>query len=1062
MNKEEAIKQFVKNNFNFLTSNEFSRKAYKNKHRSFFYKEHKKKYGLPANKEVMCALVKVLKFSGTPPGEIKSQINNLPFFEQASESTLEELCEIVSDASYKSSLSDDQLNRVIAAGAFNAVKEHKGKEIENEKMEELKEITDKIEIKQKEYGSMVSILDSEEDIEEPIIEQEVEEVKTWWERFYLKGNPFPRTDGLDKIPKDLYEQIIIKTKPFKETLSGLEQNPNYLFHTGFLLVGGYGYGKSTYIDYLSHCLISRNIIPIRVTCSRASGDSTGFADSFFQKLRKELKDEAEKMSTLDNEFLHSMEIEDQIIELSARIISANKKGIIVFLDDYHKHEHSFIQIFRFLGTLQVLKDDLTRATVNVGFIVSGLPEWKDELSRNSQLAGFLDNTPIEIPEASADLICNIFNARIEAFCYESTPRHIKASFVQSLVQGRNEKTGVRDYLSIIIEELSKNNQAIVDAPIDISDETLSDIKLVLEDNPAIKSSFNKLLKGSKFKRYSKQQISKCLELMVHVDNHNGISEEDKQFIDNTYCFQALKNNDLIQKKKSPKGCGFVWVLRDRLRKAISLIYDKHRLNIQDYLLKIYAYKGYDAGLTDQLSAETNELTVLKSFINENKLLIKKSILDHIYIALQHYDSLVLVPDQFNVDDAYFKRAFDALQELSKALFELDTAQYFFKRMRISELQSQWNLHPFYEDSIKEAFHRINDYKYDKTKHKLSRALRQIKNVLPVIGEHIKTIIEDRCIKADFTLLVRPLAHTEEEIGLYRDVRSLRFSNFKEDHFKYVKNLTDHLEIKFRKFLFFTTYLLFGEDYFTQCPQTIRGYAYKNIGKHTSYTTENNNYDGLTRTQFKQIFLEGNKIRDLIIKQLDLTWKESDWETFCSEFAVTNIKTSHQQIDAFSPTQRQNYLRYCILAEEILAAINGLIAGYIQKCVYICDVSSATISPEDCLFRSSIRIPQIMPGEGQGEKVFKQWPKSLAVKDPIKEYVLNSDIYDGIIRSIRNNLEIIPNGILIQDLLDIEFITTHHHVNIADFVYCLAYSKYVSKDFTIEPWFGSSVAISLSK
>ena len=1064
MNKEEAIKQFVKNNFNFLTSNEFSRKTYKDKDRAFFYEKHKNKYGRPASKEVMLELVKLLKASAVPPDEIKNRIKNLPFFKEASNSTLEELYKIVSAVSYKSSLNDDQLKTMKNVGAFEAVRVHKGKEIEDEIKEELKVITEQIENKRTEFDTLDSILESEEKIEEPKIEPEAEEVKQWWERFYLKENPFPRTDGLSRIPEDLYERIIIKTKPFQETLNGLAKNTEYLFATGFLLVGGYGYGKSTFIDYLSYCLINKNIIPIRIICTRSFGDSRGFADSFFHELKKELKDEAEKMTTLDKEYLEEMEIVDQIIELSTRIISAQKDGIIIFLDDYHKHDQSFIQIFKFLGTLQSLKDKLTRKELNVGFIVSGLPEWKDELSRNSQLAGFLDNTPIEIPESSADLICNIFNRRIEAFCYESTPRHIKPSFVQRLVQKGKEKVGVRDYLNIIVEELSRNNQSIVDSPIEIPEKTLSDIKRMWESNSAIKSSFNKLLQGSKFKKFSKRQIAKCLELMVHVDTHSGISEEDKQFRDNMYYFDVLRNNDLIQKKLT-KRSGIMWILRERLLKAISSINDKYGYNIQDYLLKIYAYKDYDAESTARLPEETNELTRLKQFINKFEKTIEKSTYENIKTGLRKYDSLVLTRNRFtdealfDITTAYYKSAIDALQELSQALFELDTSSINYNKTKIRVLSKQWMLHPLRTESIKEAFHRINDYNDDETKQKRSAALRQIKNVLPEIGELIITILESR-FTSDFTLLNRPLSHTDKEISIFRDIRRFYYSSVKEDHFKYVKDLTDHLEIKFRKFLFFTTYLLFGEDYFNQCPKDIRGYAHKNVEGRTSYAIESNMYDGLTRSQYKKIFLTGNKIRDLIIKQLDLTWKESDWETFCNVFATVNIRTSHQQIDVFSPTHRQQYLRYSILAEELLAAINTLIANYIQTCVYICKDSDTSISPEDCLFRSSIRKPQITPEEGQGKKVFdlNQWPEDLVTKKPIEEHALTPYTYERVIKALEDKLENIPEKIFIQDLLDTDFIMTHYRVNMADFIHCLAYSKYVSKDLIIEPWFGSSIAI----
>src|SRR3989338_10642115 len=107
------------------------------------------------------------------------------------------------------------------------------------------------------------------------------------------------------------------------------------------------------------------------------------------------------MTLIDKAELREMALEDQVIELAFKI-SVRKKGIIVFVDDYHKHRECFPQIFEFLGTLQILKNKLTRKNINIGFIVSGIPSWKDELLHNSHLLGFLNNTPIEMPEITAE------------------------------------------------------------------------------------------------------------------------------------------------------------------------------------------------------------------------------------------------------------------------------------------------------------------------------------------------------------------------------------------------------------------------------------------------------------------------------------------------------------------------------------------------------------------------------------------------------------------------------------------------------------------------------------
>lgn len=1066
MNKESVIKQFAKENLVLLTSGSFDKKTLKKACKSFFYERHKNKFGLPPNREIMSALVEVLISNGVNSDEIKKQIYSLPFFRETSEDTRKYLIKMIDESAHVSALSKEALETIKAVDAYKAVEQFKGKEIEDQKKKELEELDKKIEVKKQEivdkkqeYEAIPSILDSEHD-EEPQINPEVEEVKPWWQRFYLKADPFPEKAGLGLIPEELYERVIIKTKPFQDTLSSLQRNPNYLFHTGFLLVGGYGYGKTTFIDYLIYYLINLDIIPIRIISQRTFPDSSGFSDNFYQRLKKELQDEAMKMTSFDKNNILDLAIEDQITELSSRIISAQKKGIVLFLDDYHKHERYFTQICEFLGKLQMLKDHFMYSEINVGFVISGLPSWKDELKRNPQLSGFLDNTPIEIPEATADLICEIFNQRIKAYCYESTPRLIKEDFVQKLVREQGGKTGVRDYLRNIVNELSKNNQAIVDSPVEIPEDKLYDIRQMIEFDPAIKSSFNKLLYEAKFNRYSKEQIAKCLELIVHIAMQNGISEDDKQFLDNKYYFHVLKEADLIQKQKPSKGFSLEWGLRDRFRKVISDIFNKHRLNIHDYLLKIYAYKDYWKYSISSEPEEVNELTELKRLINKPDLRIGKSILDHVNLGIRLYDSLFLSDGQIKVDQSHLDRAIKALEELSLGLFELDNANLFFSKFKIHDVNTKWTLHPFNDEPIQEAFIRIRDAQDIRTSQTFLRAVKQVKNAFPLIAGHIKTIIEDQCTSRDFALLNRPLTHSDDEINLFLEIRNLSYSNIRKDHFEYVKKLTDLIEIKLREFLFFTSFLLFGENYFEQCPKSkaFIGYAYKNLDGHPAYVTERNKFDGLTRPQFKSIINDSNNIRDHIIKHIDLNWKQEDWQTFFEEFANKNIKTAHQHIDTFSATERSSYLRYCKMAEELLAAINRLISEYIQTKVFICIASKSSTLPEDCLFRSSIKKPQIKDPNEQNKQVYIEWPKSLEAKEHILEHIIHSDTFNRVFNSIAAQLDTSPNGILIQELLDIEYITTHYDVKLTDFIHCLVYSKHVSRKLIIEPWFGSSIAI----
>jgi hypothetical protein len=139
------------------------------------------------------------------------------------------------------------------------------------------------------------------------------------------------------------------------------------------------------------------------------------------------------------------------------------------------------------------------------------------------------------------------------------------------------KQGYRPYLNRIISELSNNNLAIIDAPIEIPVERLALVKEELERDGALKSSLNKLVFESKFKRYTHEQVLRCLELLIHTSLQNTVSEDDRLFIENKYHFMRLRDVSLIQKARSSKSHGTAWTTHSRLRLAAETIKTRYGL-----------------------------------------------------------------------------------------------------------------------------------------------------------------------------------------------------------------------------------------------------------------------------------------------------------------------------------------------------------------------------------------------------------------------------------------------------------------------------------------------------
>jgi hypothetical protein len=1056
MKDEHIVRDFVRENLSLLTSPDFDRAHLKRAINDYYVRRHKKKYSFPPNRDCMLMLISLLK-GNVPDDEILKMIDTLPFFRETGEREREGLRELLRAGRLTSVLPEDQLKTIKEVGAFEAVVKHKGKELEDRVHKQLAELEHQIEQKQQEYDALPSVLDQEE-IEEPDYNPEVEDIKPWWERFYLTADPFPLQDGLSAISKDLYEQVIIKTEPFRRTLSNLRRDPNCLFHSGFLLAGDYGLGKTTFIDYLSNYLINLDILPIRVTAAKPFADSVGFTDSFLHKLRTELYNEARTITAVADAELIDLELEDQIVCLCRKIKSAGRLGIIVFMDDYHKHRSHFPQIFEFLGTLQILKNTLTRAEVNAGFIVSAVPSWLEELKQNSQLLGFLDNTPMALPSVSPELISDVFNRRIAAFCYESTPRRIKPDFVRKLVVDLGGEQGIRGCITRIVSELSHNNTAIVDSPIDITQEVLAGIRRTFERDNTVGPALNKLLFGSRFARFTNEQIARCLELLVHLNVQNGIGEGDRQFVDNAFYFRELRNANLIQKYRVGSTRNFKWNLQFRLGKLVQQIHRDHQLNLADYLLKLYAFKGVSEASRRPVSQETGVVAEIRRLAARRDIKLERAVQEDIQQGLRILDSLLLRDPERPPTEGTLNGALDALDHLSNALFSLDFSNPYFSRLGVRDSREKWMLHPGATESISEALQRVDDYRRTRDLTRLSHAVKQLENVLLEVGQRIRSLVEQMC-EATNPLLHRPATHTKEELDLLQQIDSASYSGVKSHHFEYVRALTDYLELRLRKYFFFCGSLTFGPDYFDSCPKSLLSYAYKNLTGRSSYAIEPNKFDGLTRSQFKTIFLEGNELRDHCVRTLELGWKEEDWRVFAETFAAENIKVAHQQVDSFSPIEKNRYRRYANLAEELLAAINQMVSSTLERRTYICVASLATNTPSDCLFQVAFKPVPIRPDEGPNKRVFETWPRALKAFD----HMLSDETYQRLLRHILAKLNMSPMQIITEDLLETEYIQTHYRTSLSEFINTLSYAKLAGKELVVEPWLGSSVAIkSISK
>jgi hypothetical protein len=942
--------------------------------------------------------------------------------------------------------------------AVEAARIIKKQELEVEAAKELERHSKLIEEARKQYESIPSILEREV-IKEPAYDPQLEDTQQWWERFYLKADPFPIKEGLQKIDEDLYEEIIVKTKPFQDVLDALNKNPAHLFHSGFLLVGGYGYGKTTFIDYLMYHLVQKDILPILVLSGPVTRpDSSSYANHFHLNLRDRLKEQLLKISTERISDIADLDVIGQIKELVRCIQKHRRHGVVVFLDDYHKHESTYEYIYEFLGLQQILKNDLMRDDLNVGFIVSGLPEWDERLSKSGQLRGFLDNTPIVMPEITRELVCDVFNQRIKAYCFDESPRKIKPQFVEDMFKEVPARLGYRDYLGRIIEELSSNNFAIIDAPIEIDRATLDIVKAEVERDDFVKSALHKLVYGSKFESYTKEQISKCLSLLVQTSMHDGITEADKLFLENKFHFKRLHDVGLIQKGQSinPEAQdSFEWVIHSRLQKTIDTIEAKFKLGITHYLLKLYGGKDY--GAPPPTITLSSELVEVARFFSRDDLKIPKSALDNMNMALRLFES-VTSRNSVHPKPDEIERAWSAFTALSNAFFEIDGSKSLFNQANISDLKDQWSFHWSVDEVVSELLNRYHDYisKSRGNDKSISGTLviKQLQEVFPIIADRLKAATEDISEKTFHGLYSRNVQHSTDELAIFDQAREGYASAINVEHYNYVKRITDYLEIRMRMFLYATSVLILGDNYEVHIPPALHKYAMKNLEFRARNSVFRNPYAGLTRSQLQTIFVDGNKIKETICRYLNCGWTDADWQNFFRTFVVENIATGHQQHEAFSHLDKNQYMNYCRRAEELTCAINVFIRNILRNNSYMILCGDQAADLADYLFCFTLRE---VNRDGVSGRVFRYDAPPRPLTN-VHQSTLSEGAYATVSNSLKHKIDGSLRNCLVEDLLNVEYLTNNYNVTYLEFFQSLAFAFWVDKKIVIQQWFGSSIVI----
>ena len=278
--KERVLLGFIKENLNLLINKKCDQNYLKELRRKYFIDRHKKKAGMPSLKEItkktIVYLIKTKKIKSVDRIDeirqthelFRNNLNDTSYFEHFFLDRRESFLS-------KEDLSEMQTEEFLRS--------KEKKIIETIVKEKGDQIDEKIKIKEEELNSFPSKLDLEifSEPEPPIIEENSDE--EWWQALRLTSDPFPRQEGLDKIPEEFYEKIIYKNKLIRSFSDKIKSNRIRVLNKGTMILGNYGTGKSTFFDYISPTLMKNQIFPIRMTFL-PENNTRGYLSKFETKL----------------------------------------------------------------------------------------------------------------------------------------------------------------------------------------------------------------------------------------------------------------------------------------------------------------------------------------------------------------------------------------------------------------------------------------------------------------------------------------------------------------------------------------------------------------------------------------------------------------------------------------------------------------------------------------------------------------------------------------------------------------------------------------------------------
>jgi len=433
-------------------------------------------------------------------------------------------------------------------------------QIEQKRLEELRATAEQ---KLEEVRKMESMLDSlpssinPEDYVNPEEEKQPQTAGTWWQRTGLTADPFPTKLGLNQIPHEKYEKVIVATKIFREYVRVVQETPKSLFGKTILITGQFGSGKTTLLQYMSYKLVPLKISPFFIVLDPIS-DPDIIRQNFYSEVFNAICKGMRQAGLGDPRAQGSVPDRSTIADLLSFLAKQSHiDGFVVMIDGLHKAESTLEASLEFVKQLQNFHEYLSNCGANVCFLVTGSPLWLRRLQQNPAYSGSFYRID-EVPRLTFDDAYELLRRRIEAFASPGVPIFLDRGVIKFAYDCLSADVGdgvtFRAFIDYILPKLESGDFKSVGISVQVDLENARRIHQELAKSP-IADRYSYFLERTKDKSRLKRA---CYLVLRSIYRNSYRTEQDAEFLANRGAFYVLKEAQLIHKTKAAIGLGWAF------------------------------------------------------------------------------------------------------------------------------------------------------------------------------------------------------------------------------------------------------------------------------------------------------------------------------------------------------------------------------------------------------------------------------------------------------------------------------------------------------------------------